>query len=142
MPRITAYCGRDCSRCQAYAATRSSKYAWMDTTLKLENELGLSIDFQGITCGGCKTANAKMIPRCGTCEIRQCCRDKGLDDCHSCPTHPCKTLAQRLETSPFMQTCLEVLTRSLGWTEHADGSTQHNRLHESEKIQRTGPEKY
>lgn len=125
MPQITAYCGRDCSKCQAYAATRSSKYAWMDTTLKLEKELGLTLNFQGIACGGCKTASTKLIPRCRTCEIRQCCLKKGLDDCKPCAAYPCKALAQHLETSPFMQTCLEVLTRTLGWTENADGSLQH-----------------
>ncbi len=122
MADITGYCGRSCSRCRAFAATKSSKYAWMDTTLKMEKELGINIDLQDVVCGGCINASQKQVASCRTCEIRQCCREMRLESCTSCAKYPCDTLVQYLKTPPFIQTCLEVLTKTMGWTDNADGS--------------------
>ena len=94
MEKMTAYCGLDCERCDAYLATIQDNQALREKTAKLWAELNNApILPEHINCQGCRGNGRKTIFCESLCGIRQCAMKKGVPTCGACPEmETCQTL--------------------------------------------------
>jgi hypothetical protein len=100
MSTMLACCGLDCFRCPSFLATKSNDDdARERTAVYLAEKFGLVLKPEDIDCDGC-LAGGNLLDYCRTCEIRHCCRAKGLDSCLSCGESPCELLERFHEFSP------------------------------------------
>ena len=85
MNKYIAYCGLDCEKCDAFAATKNNDEELRKKTAKLWSELnGVEITPEMINCEGCR-ADGKKTPYCESlCPIRQCALEKGRATCGKC----------------------------------------------------------
>ena len=92
--KMQAYCGIDCSECDAYIATVNNDEALKEKTAKRWSELNnVPITADMMNCTGCRSDGIKN-PFCdGMCEIRKCATSKNIDFCGKCPEFDsCKTI--------------------------------------------------
>lgn len=85
MKELIAYCGLDCEKCEAFAATKNNDDALRKKVASLWSELnGVSITPEMINCEGCRAAGRKT-PFCESlCPIRQCALEKAVSFCEDC----------------------------------------------------------
>ena len=96
MNKMTAFCGLDCERCDAYIATKNNDDALREKTAKYWSELnGVTITPDQINCGGCRANGVKTVYCERLCPIRQCALKKGVETCGDCiDMDNCVKLAQ------------------------------------------------
>ena len=101
MEKMIAYCGLDCSKCDAYVATVNDDWALREKTAKLWSKLNnVQILPEQINCQGCRADGVKTMYCEKLCQIRQCALKKGVDTCKSCPTmKTCKDIQKFLLTN-------------------------------------------
>ena len=95
MNRNIAYCGLDCSVCEAYKATVNDDDGLRRKVAAEWSELnGVDITPGMINCLGCRIDGPKA-PYCESmCEIRKCGISKGFETCGECPDLDfCETVA-------------------------------------------------
>lgn len=100
--RNIAYCGLDCTKCDAYIATMNNDDELREKTAKLWTKLnGVEILPEQIDCEGCRMDGKKTV-FCGSlCQIRQCALKKGLETCGDCEQMAdCETLKAITSNSP------------------------------------------
>ena len=115
MPEMIAYCGLVCSRCPTFLATLDNDdAARIKTAVFYSEKFGLNMKPEDINCDGCLSEGGKLIGYCRTCEIRKCCREKGLDNCAICEEQPCDKLIKFHEFSPDAKDCFETLLKEIG----------------------------
>lgn len=88
------YCGIDCSRCDAYIATKNNDQKLFEKTAQLWSELNhAKITPDQLICEGCRYDGAKSF-FCGQlCEIRKCAAKKEYFTCAECSKmEECETL--------------------------------------------------
>ena len=85
MNEYIAYCGIDCSKCEARIATANNDDDHRRKVADLWSKLnGVSITAEMINCTGCRVDGAKT-PYCESlCPIRQCAMGRGMETCGSC----------------------------------------------------------
>lgn len=85
MDKMVAYCGLDCSKCEAFIATSNDDNALREKVAKSWSELnGVEITTEMINCEGCRCDGVKT-PFCDKlCEIRQCALNKQYETCGNC----------------------------------------------------------
>ena len=106
---MIAYCGLDCSKCDAYLATRENNNTKrQETAIKWSQMYKAEIKTGQINCDGCKSSGVKFF-HCNNCEIRQCCSSTGVDHCAACESYICETLAGFIELAPEAGMVLEKL---------------------------------
>ncbi len=106
---MIAYCGLNCSKCDAYLATQNDSNAQRLETAKNWSKLyGVKIEAEQINCDGCKSDGIRFF-HCDECEIRQCCISKGVENCAVCKDYICDTLAGFIKLAPEAGTALEKL---------------------------------
>jgi len=114
MSKMIAYCGLVCSDCPTFLATQNDDdIARQETADLYAEKFGLNFKPEDINCDGCKSEGGKLIGYCQSCEIRRCCREKGLENCIFCDDRPCESLAKFLEFSPDAKARFEALEREL-----------------------------
>ena len=97
---MIAYCGLNCSGCDAYAATQeASQIKREDTARKWSKRYQARIQPEQINCEGCKSEGTQFF-YCHVCEIRRCCISKNVDHCAACEQYICETLAAFIELAP------------------------------------------
>ena len=95
MSYMIAYYGLDCTKCPAFLATlNDDDVARAETAALYREKYGLDLKPEEINCEGCKSEGGRLIGYCGSCAVRWCCREKGLDHCADCADAPCEQLAQ------------------------------------------------
>jgi Protein of unknown function (DUF3795) len=115
MEKMIAYCGLVCSSCPTFLATRDDDHAARVKTAELYAEkFGLRLKPEEINCDGCLSEGGRQIGYCRVCEIRKCCRSKGLAHCVACSEQPCEKLARFHEFSPDAKAGFELLAKTLG----------------------------
>jgi hypothetical protein len=75
---LVAFCGLDCSKCDAYLATVRK-----DDALRAEVAARWNMKPEQIECRGCKSAQALF-----NCTLKQCATKRGLRTCAHCPDFP------------------------------------------------------
>jgi len=106
---MIAYCGLNCSVCDAYLATKEDNDGKREATaLKWSKMYKAEIKPGQINCDGCKSDGMKFV-HCNFCEIRQCCLSKNVDNCAACERYICDTLAKFIKLAPEAGIALEKL---------------------------------
>lgn len=115
MSQMIAYCGLVCSSCPTFLATKNNDdVARARTAAFYSEKFGLNLKPEEINCEGCKSEGGVLIGYCQVCNIRQCCRGKGLENCAVCSDQPCEDLARFHEFSPDAKQCFDALRKKLG----------------------------
>ena len=85
MNKYIAYCGLDCSKCEAYLATKNNDNKLREEVAKKWSELNkVNITAEMINCEGCKMDGVKT-PFCAyLCKIRKCAINKNIKLCFEC----------------------------------------------------------
>jgi hypothetical protein len=111
--KIIGFCGIACSDCRAFIATERD-----DARLKKEVAEAWStkeevLEAEDISCDGCLATGRKFG---GTCEVRRCGYDRGVENCAYCREFPCGRLTMFWEncggTEP--KDALEAIRKKLG----------------------------
>ncbi|MGO8760777.1 MAG: DUF3795 domain-containing protein [Desulfobaccales bacterium] len=109
MSEMIAYCGKVCSICPTFLATKDNDdVARAKTAALYAEKFGLDLQPEDINCDGCRTRGGKQIGYCGVCEIRRCCMAKDLENC-ACCEQPCENLLKFHELSPDAKATFEAL---------------------------------
>ena len=104
---MTAYCGLNCSKCEAYIATLENDDAKRAETARKWSDLyQADIRPEQINCKGCKS-NGVRFSHCDVCHIRQCCLSKGVDNCAVCEDYICDKLSAFISLAPEAGQALE-----------------------------------
>ena len=75
---MIAYCGLNCSKCEAYLATQENDDGKREKTAHAWSKLyQAEIKPAQINCTGCTSDGIKFF-HCDRCDIRQCCFTKGV----------------------------------------------------------------
>jgi len=97
---MIAYCGLDCSICDAYLATQENNEIKREQTSKKWSQMyQVEIKVDQINCDGCKSNGAKFF-HCSNCDIRKCCLEKGVEYCAECEDYICDTLSGFIKLAP------------------------------------------
>ena len=85
MKQLIAICGLDCSKCDAYVATKNNDQALREKTAKYWSELNhVTILPEHINCEGCRMDGVKTVYCSSMCEISKCAVAKGYTTCGDC----------------------------------------------------------
>jgi len=115
MPRMIAYCGLVCSNCPTFLATQNDDNVAREKTAAIYAEkYGFDLKAEDINCDGCLTVGGRQIGFCQTCEIKQCCSERGLENCTLCDEQSCEKLINFHEFSPEAKACFDMLKRDIG----------------------------
>jgi len=115
MSKMTACCGLECTSCPTYLATQNDdNAARAETAMLYFKKFKFNLKPEDINCDGCLTTGGRMIAFCQSCEIRKCCREKGLINCAACKDQPCDTLIKLHEFSPDAKASYEKLLMETG----------------------------
>ncbi len=106
---MIAYCGLNCSRCDARLATLENSDTKREATARKWSRMyKAEILPDQINCDGCKSNGQKFF-HCNNCEIRECCVSKDEAHCAACEEYICKTLADFIKLAPEAGMALENL---------------------------------
>ncbi len=102
MKNMTAYCGLDCEKCDAYLATINDDQALREKTAKLWAELNQApILPEHINCQGCRVDGVKTVYCDSLCDIRQCALKRDVETCGACPDlETCQIVAMITSNNP------------------------------------------
>jgi len=107
--KMIAYCGLNCSECDAYLATQNDDDAKRAETARNWSKLfGAAIEPEQINCDGCKSEGVRFS-HCEVCEIRHCSMSKSVDNCALCESYICDTLSRFIRLVPEAGVALERL---------------------------------
>ena len=85
MNKMIAYCGLDCSKCDAYLATINNDRELREKTAKYWSELNnITIKPEEINCEGCRVDGIKTVYCDKLCLIRKCASSNKYETCGDC----------------------------------------------------------
>jgi len=106
---MIAYCGLNCSKCDAYLATQENDdMKREETALQWSEMYRTDIKADQIKCDGCKSNGAKFF-HCNVCAIRKCCLSKNVENCAACEDYICDALSGFIKLAPEAGVALEQL---------------------------------
>ena len=92
MKYMLGYCGVECSKCAAYIATINNDDNLRRRYAAEQSEFfEMEILPEQINCVGC-LEDGIHLGYCSMCEIRRCCRKRGLATCAECNEYVCEEL--------------------------------------------------
>jgi hypothetical protein len=110
MTDLRAYCGLDCSVCDAYNAHQFDDQARREATAKKWSEMyKADIKPEDINCTGCKSESEVKFRHCSECAVRSCATGRGLGNCGRCEEYPCERIKPIIEAVPDAKAFLEGL---------------------------------
>lgn len=103
-----AYCGVICTECPAYIGTQTNNLKLLEETAEnWAKEFGRPCRPEDILCDGCKSSSQRICDYVAKCEIRRCCKNKGLENCSFCDKYPCSYLEEFFTHLPQAKKVLE-----------------------------------
>ncbi len=110
MPEIIAFCGLDCSQCDAYKATQADDLAWKQRVVEQwKAEYNFDPGIVGVTCDGCVALTGRWGAHCYDCDIRLCGLEHGVANCAGCPDYACEKLERFFSLVPDARQRLDSL---------------------------------
>lgn len=108
MDKIIACCGIECSKCDAYTATKNNDAALKQKTAEEWSRMfNSSIEAKDINCLGCRSDTT--FGYCTSCEIRKCNYEKSHENCSKCGEYSCGKLDEFFTMAPDAKTVLDSL---------------------------------
>ena len=113
MSELTAYCGLDCLKCDAFIATQAEdKSRLKQIAERWSRELKTDFSTEEVLCDGCRSQ--RISGWCQRiCEIRPCAEQKGLGTCAQCSDYQCENLKRFLLDEPEAKEYLEESRQSI-----------------------------
>lgn len=106
---MIACCGLDCSKCEAYIATKTNDdNKRVEVARNWSTEFSADIKPEDINCYGCCSEGQKFS-HCNVCEIRKCCMGKEVANCAVCDMYTCDKLENFFKIAPDARTMLDKL---------------------------------
>ncbi len=114
MESMTAYCGLQCDQCPTYVATlNDDDRARAKVADQWSRQFMPGLEATDINCDGCLTTAGRLFKHCGNCNIRECCMERGLQNCAHCPEYACEQLSRWFRMMPDTQKRLEEIRAGL-----------------------------
>jgi hypothetical protein len=115
MQKMIACCGLVCSSCPSFLATQSDDDDAREKAAAFYSEkLGLDLKPEEINCDGCLSEGGNLLKLCRSCEIRDCCRAKAIENCAYCMEQPCEKLTKFHKFSSHAKGCFDALLKEIG----------------------------
>jgi len=116
MHTLIAFCGLDCSKCEAYLATQAN-----DDVAKEQIAAKWRVEFNApditlaqVTCDGCVTLNGRIGGYCALCPIRACGTTRQVTNCAYCADYAaCDKLADFFKMAPAAKLTLDEIRHTL-----------------------------
>lgn len=107
---MIAYCGLDCSECEAYLATQANSDEQLAAVAaKWSKMFGESMAPAHIICDGCRAIARRSFYCENLCEIRKCCIGKQHEYCIECADFSCDKVEVIVGHNPQARENLEKL---------------------------------
>jgi hypothetical protein len=107
MSKLIACCGVDCAECPAYIAFRDDNDVLRaETAVLWGRQLDAAVEPEYINCKGCQQ-DGLHLGYCAICKVRECCLQRGFDNCAHCSDYICDILQRGFD---FMCDPLEMGT--------------------------------
>ena len=114
MEKMIAYCGLNCTECQAFIATQNDDDEKRKETAETwSKQFNQDIKPEDINCDGCTTETGRLIGFGNFCEIRKCAQEKSLENCAYCNDYGCQKLEKFFEMVPMAKDSLEEIRKGL-----------------------------
>lgn len=85
---LFGYCGLYCGGCRVYQATQAGKPEHYE-------------DGSPMVCTGCRSQGPVAVWCDTQCSIKNCCREKGLENCLLCSENPCEKMKGFMEDPAY-----------------------------------------
>lgn len=113
MDKITAFCGLNCTDCQAYLATKENNDQKRIEIAKAWSTLEYPLKPEDINCEGCSTKKGQTISFVESCAIRKCVLKRNISNCAYCPDYACEQLQKSHQRSPEAKKILDNIHKQL-----------------------------
>jgi hypothetical protein len=119
MKEMIAYCGLDCLPCPIYLATREKdkkkkEEMIIDIIDECKEQYGIELKREDVTdCDGCRTEGGRLFSGCKQCPIRNCAREKNVENCAYCEDYACEKLEKFFVKDPEAKKRLYRIRRRL-----------------------------
>jgi hypothetical protein len=114
MFEMIAYCGLDCSKCDAFRATQTEDLEFKAKIAeRWSKELNREFTPEDITCDGCKSDRLSAWCQ-SVCKIRPCGEGRSVATCAHCGDFACEKLEHFLTDEPVAKETLEAIHREIG----------------------------
>jgi len=119
MDKVISYCGLICETCSIYLATREQdeekRYKMrVDIARQIKEHYGQECKPEDVNdCDGCKTEGGRLFSGCKNCHMRNCARQKGLENCAYCDEYACEKIEKFFATDPDARTRLDAIRGTL-----------------------------
>lgn len=115
MDQIIAYCGINCTECEAYQATQAGDDAAKERIAEQwrQNFQSSGIDARYVSCDGCTVLTGRTCGYCKDCAVRSCAMEHKVVNCAHCPEYTCATLEGFLAHAPQLREALDAIRQSL-----------------------------
>ena len=104
MEKMIAFCGLDCSVCDAFIAAKNNDNALREkTAAEWSKAHGFNFTPEMINCSSCKS-DGIHIGYCSECEMRKCAFGKGVINCGACGEfNTCKIINDFIAQVPHVR---------------------------------------
>lgn len=111
MSEMIAYCGLDCSKCDAFIATQAGNIAQKEKIAeRWSRELNMEFTSEDITCDGCKSERLSRWCQ-NVCKVRPCAVGNGVSTCANCNAYACENLNEILSDEPEAKAVLDEIRK-------------------------------
>lgn len=106
MSEALSYCGLVCTTCPIYLATREINKEEQtkkrtDIARICEEQYRMKFELSDITdCDGCRTEDGRLFSGCNNCVVRECAKQKAIENCAYCSEYICQKLESFFVTDP------------------------------------------
>lgn len=107
-------CGINCSKCDAFIATRENNDEKRSAVAKLwSKQFNSDIKPESINCIGCISNEGPIFGYCEVCAIRKCNQEKNIPNCAHCAEFACDTIEGLFKMVPECRKNLEEIRGNL-----------------------------
>ena len=112
-------CGLNCTTCIIHLATQENdeenkRKMRIDIARQIKEHYGQDCKPEDVTnCDGCKAENGRLFSGSNNCKIRQCAKEKGIENCAYCNKYACNKLQEFFVNDPQAKKKLDAIRNTL-----------------------------